>query len=68
MCCVCLPLVDEIDVSNTANLYKSLAKTAPEIKECVDACNVIAESTKQQNDIGSVSVCARLMSFWNKFV
>ncbi len=60
--------MDEIDVSNTANLYKSLAKTAPEIKECVDACNVIAESTKQQNDIGSVSVCARLMSFWNKFV
>ncbi len=50
-------------MSNTANLYKSLAKTAPEIKECVDACNVIAESTKQQNDIGSVSVCARLMSF-----
>lgn len=49
--------MDEIDVSSTANLYKSLAKTAPEIKECVDACNFIAESTKQQNDIGSVSVC-----------
>uniref|UniRef100_A0A673N323 Cholinergic receptor, nicotinic, epsilon n=1 Tax=Sinocyclocheilus rhinocerous TaxID=307959 RepID=A0A673N323_9TELE len=46
-------IVDEIDVSSTANLYKSLAKTAPEIKECVDACNFIAESTKQQNDIGS---------------
>lgn len=44
-------------MSSTANLYKSLAKTAPEIKECVDACNFIAESTKQQNDIGSVSVC-----------
>lgn len=42
-------------MSSTANLYKSLAKTAPEIKECVDACNFIAESTKQQNDIGSVS-------------
>ncbi|KAG1958950.1 acetylcholine receptor subunit epsilon [Pimephales promelas] len=46
-------IVDEIDVSSTANLYKSLAKTAPEIKECVDACNFIAESTKHQNDIGS---------------
>ncbi|TRZ04383.1 hypothetical protein DNTS_017696 [Danionella cerebrum] len=46
-------IVEEIDVSSTANLYKSLAKTAPEIKECVDACNFIAESTKQQNDIGS---------------
>uniref|UniRef100_A0A671WQK9 Acetylcholine receptor subunit epsilon n=1 Tax=Sparus aurata TaxID=8175 RepID=A0A671WQK9_SPAAU len=37
----------------TANLYKSLAQAAPEIKQCVDACNFIAESTRQQNDIGS---------------
>uniref|UniRef100_A0A8B9HUS1 Cholinergic receptor nicotinic gamma subunit n=1 Tax=Astyanax mexicanus TaxID=7994 RepID=A0A8B9HUS1_ASTMX len=51
--CVCLPLVDTIDVSSTATLYKSLAQAAPEIKECVDACNFIAESTRQQNDIGS---------------
>lgn len=50
------PLVDNIDVSSTANLYKSLAQAAPEIKQCVDACNFIAESTKQQNDIGSVSM------------
>ncbi|KAJ8347695.1 hypothetical protein SKAU_G00262840 [Synaphobranchus kaupii] len=46
-------LVDGIDISTTASLYKSLAQAAPEIKECVDACNFIAESTKQQNDIGS---------------
>ncbi|XP_041864179.1 acetylcholine receptor subunit epsilon [Melanotaenia boesemani] len=46
-------IVDNIDVSSTANLYKSLAQAAPEIKQCVDACNFIAESTKQQNDIGS---------------
>ncbi|XP_012690269.1 acetylcholine receptor subunit epsilon isoform X2 [Clupea harengus] len=45
--------VDDIDVSTTATLYKSLADAAPEIKECVDACNFIAESTKQQNDVGS---------------
>nr|QQL95705.1 acetylcholine receptor gamma-like subunit [Pristella maxillaris]QQL95706.1 acetylcholine receptor gamma-like subunit [Pristella maxillaris] len=45
--------VDTIDVSSTATLYKSLAQAAPEIKECVDACNFIAESTRQQNDIGS---------------
>ncbi|XP_062844610.1 acetylcholine receptor subunit epsilon [Trichomycterus rosablanca] len=45
--------VDTIDVSSTASLYKSLAQAAPEIKECVDACNFIAESTRQQNDIGS---------------
>ncbi|XP_029957181.1 acetylcholine receptor subunit epsilon [Salarias fasciatus] len=46
-------IVDSIDVSSTANLYKSLAQAAPEIKQCVDACNFIAESTRQQNDIGS---------------
>lgn len=45
--------VDTIDISSTASLYKSLAHSAPEIKECVDACNIIAESTRQQNDIGS---------------
>lgn len=44
---------DNIDVSSTANLYKSLAQAAPEIKQCVDACNFIAESTRQQNTIGS---------------
>ena len=58
--CLYLPLVDTSDVSSTATLYKSLAQSAPEIKECVDACNFIAESTKQQNDIGSVSPVHRL--------
>ncbi|KAI4874979.1 hypothetical protein NFI96_026517, partial [Prochilodus magdalenae] len=51
-CCLIWSL-DAIDVSTTATLYKSLAQAAPEIKECVDACNFIAESTRQQNDIGS---------------
>ncbi|KAG7484859.1 hypothetical protein MATL_G00053830 [Megalops atlanticus] len=46
-------LVDNIDVSATVSLYQSLAQAAPEIKECVEACNFIAESTRQQNDIGS---------------
>ncbi|XP_036380729.1 acetylcholine receptor subunit epsilon isoform X2 [Megalops cyprinoides] len=45
--------VDNIDVSATVSLYQSLAQAAPEIKECVEACNFIAESTRQQNDIGS---------------
>lgn len=53
---VIFPPVDNVDVSSTANLYKSLAQAAPEIKQCVDACNFIAESTRQQNNIGSVSV------------
>uniref|UniRef100_A0A7N6BYR4 Acetylcholine receptor subunit epsilon n=1 Tax=Anabas testudineus TaxID=64144 RepID=A0A7N6BYR4_ANATE len=39
--------------NSTANLYKSLAQAAPEIKQCVDACNFIADSTRQQNNIGS---------------
>lgn len=47
-------------MSTTASLYKSLAQSAPEIKECVDACNFIADNTREQNDIGSVSVCACL--------
>uniref|UniRef100_A0A7N8YGT4 Cholinergic receptor, nicotinic, epsilon n=1 Tax=Mastacembelus armatus TaxID=205130 RepID=A0A7N8YGT4_9TELE len=52
--CPCLLFsVDSIDVSSTANLYKSLAQAAPEIKQCVDACNFIADSTRQQNNIGS---------------
>ncbi|XP_024921352.1 acetylcholine receptor subunit epsilon [Cynoglossus semilaevis] len=46
-------IVDNMDVSGTANLYKSLAQAAPEIKQCVDACNFIAESTRQRNIIGS---------------
>uniref|UniRef100_A0A8C7L001 Cholinergic receptor, nicotinic, epsilon n=1 Tax=Oncorhynchus kisutch TaxID=8019 RepID=A0A8C7L001_ONCKI len=44
------------DACTTASLYKSLAQAAPEIKEYVDACTFIAESTKQANDIGSVSI------------
>lgn len=48
--------VNNVDVSSTANLYKSLAQAAPDIKQCVDACNFIAESTRQQNTIGSVSI------------
>lgn len=52
---VSLPPVDNMDVTSTANLYKSLAQAAPEIKQCVDACNFIADSKRQQNTIGSVS-------------
>lgn len=59
--CIFSP-VDNIDVSSTANLYKSLAQTAPEIKQCVDACNFIAESTRQQNNTGSVSIVLNFAS------
>ncbi|XP_048373785.1 acetylcholine receptor subunit gamma-like isoform X2 [Sphaerodactylus townsendi] len=38
-----------LDVQMTSTLYKNLANLAPEIKECVDACNFITDSTKDQN-------------------
>lgn len=59
------PPVDNIDVSSTANLYKSLAQAAPEIKQCVDACNFIAESTRQQNNIGSVSIASHFICHYS---
>ncbi|XP_053115474.1 acetylcholine receptor subunit epsilon isoform X3 [Hemicordylus capensis] len=44
-----LRMLHGIDVGLTHTLYKNLASMAPEIKECVDACNFIAESTKDQS-------------------
>nr|XP_056719558.1 acetylcholine receptor subunit epsilon [Euleptes europaea] len=38
-----------LDVQMTSTLYKNLANVAPEIKECVDACNFITDTTKDQN-------------------
>ncbi|XP_053219105.1 acetylcholine receptor subunit epsilon isoform X2 [Podarcis raffonei] len=38
-----------LDVGGTSTLYKNLASLAPEIKGCVDACNFIAESTREQS-------------------
>ncbi|XP_068130040.1 acetylcholine receptor subunit epsilon-like isoform X3 [Hyperolius riggenbachi] len=42
-------IVDGFDVGVTTPLYRNLAHCAPEIKECVEACNFIASSTKEQN-------------------
>ncbi|XP_053321088.1 acetylcholine receptor subunit epsilon [Spea bombifrons] len=42
---------DEFDVTTT--LYRNLAQCAPEIKDCVDACNFITESTRGQNVTGA---------------
>ncbi|XP_075711653.1 acetylcholine receptor subunit epsilon-like [Rhinoderma darwinii] len=36
-----------------ATLYRNLAQCAPEIKDCVDACNFITASTKEQNATGA---------------
>ncbi|XP_069816823.1 acetylcholine receptor subunit epsilon-like [Dendropsophus ebraccatus] len=42
-----------IDADVTTNLYRNLAHCAPEIKNCVDACNFITASTKEQNATGA---------------
>ncbi|CAH2272674.1 acetylcholine receptor subunit epsilon [Pelobates cultripes] len=44
---------DGFDVGVTATLYRNLAQCAPEIKDCVDACNFITVSTKSQNVTGA---------------
>ncbi|KAK9398433.1 Misshapen-like kinase 1 [Crotalus adamanteus] len=43
-----------LDVQRTAILYKNLSSLAPEIKECVDACNFISKSTRDQNTNGAI--------------
>ncbi|XP_044273084.1 acetylcholine receptor subunit epsilon, partial [Varanus komodoensis] len=42
-----------LDVAPPGCLFKALAAAAPEIKECVDACNFISESTKAQSADGA---------------
>uniref|UniRef100_A0A8C5PC65 Acetylcholine receptor subunit epsilon n=1 Tax=Leptobrachium leishanense TaxID=445787 RepID=A0A8C5PC65_9ANUR len=44
---------DRFDVGLTTTLYRNLAQCAPEIKDCVDACNFITLSTKSQNITGA---------------
>ncbi|KAG9465964.1 acetylcholine receptor subunit epsilon-like isoform X1 [Eleutherodactylus coqui] len=46
-------IVDNFDVGVTTPLFKNLAHCAPEIKECVEACNFISSSTKEQNKSGA---------------
>ncbi|XP_043539370.1 acetylcholine receptor subunit epsilon isoform X2 [Chiloscyllium plagiosum] len=43
----------DIDIGTTVDLYRNLAHFGPDIKTCVDACNFIAKSTKEQNDFES---------------
>ncbi|XP_070810859.1 acetylcholine receptor subunit epsilon [Pituophis catenifer annectens] len=48
-----VPDYDGLDVQMTTMLYKNLSSLAPEIKECVDACNFISKSTKEKNSDGA---------------
>ncbi|TFJ98461.1 transcription initiation factor TFIID subunit 6 [Platysternon megacephalum] len=43
------PACDGVDVGITSTLYKNLASAAPEIRACVEACNFITETTREQN-------------------
>ncbi|XP_053861373.1 acetylcholine receptor subunit epsilon isoform X1 [Malaclemys terrapin pileata] len=43
------PACDRVDVGVTSTLYKNLASAAPEIRACVEACNFITETTREQN-------------------
>ncbi|XP_030402869.1 acetylcholine receptor subunit epsilon isoform X3 [Gopherus evgoodei] len=43
------PACDGVDVGITSTLYKNLASAAPEIRACVEACNFVTETTRQQN-------------------
>uniref|UniRef100_A0A8C8RML1 Acetylcholine receptor subunit epsilon n=1 Tax=Pelusios castaneus TaxID=367368 RepID=A0A8C8RML1_9SAUR len=38
-----------VDVGVTSTLYKNLVSAAPEIRACVEACNFITETTREQN-------------------
>ncbi|KAE8620464.1 hypothetical protein XENTR_v10010265 [Xenopus tropicalis] len=44
---------DGFDVGVTTTLYRNLAQCAPEIKDCVDACNFITQNTKDDNATGA---------------
>ncbi|XP_026502083.1 acetylcholine receptor subunit epsilon-like isoform X1 [Terrapene carolina triunguis] len=43
------PACDGVDVGVTSTLYKNLASAAPEIRACVEACNFITETMREQN-------------------
>lgn len=51
-----LPLVERgLESGSTQDFCQSLEEAGPEIRACVDACNYIANATREQNDFSSVS-------------
>ncbi|NXP53182.1 ACHG protein, partial [Heliornis fulica] len=44
-----------LDSSRTQDFCQSLEEAGPEIRACVDACNYIANATREQNDFNSES-------------
>ncbi|XP_008947011.1 PREDICTED: LOW QUALITY PROTEIN: acetylcholine receptor subunit gamma-like, partial [Merops nubicus] len=48
-------VLDKIGDGGTQDFCQSLAEAGPEIRACVDACNYIANATREQNDFSSES-------------
>lgn len=44
-----------LESGSTQDFCQSLEEAGPEIRACVEACNYIANATREQNDFGSVS-------------
>ncbi|NWZ78593.1 ACHG protein, partial [Poecile atricapillus] len=44
-----------LESGSTEDFCQSLEEAGPEIRACVDACNYIANATREQNDFSSVS-------------
>ncbi|NXD30840.1 ACHG protein, partial [Spelaeornis formosus] len=44
-----------LESGSTQDFCQSLEEAGPEIRACVDACNYIANATREQNDFSSVS-------------
>ena len=50
-----LPAGRGLESGGAQDFCQSLEETGPEIRACVDACNYIANATREQNDFTSVS-------------
>lgn len=50
-----LPVGRGMESGSAQDFCQSLEEAGPEIRACVDACNHIANATREQNDFSSVS-------------
>lgn len=50
-----LPIGRSLESGSAQDFCQSLEEAGPEIRACVDACNYIANATREQNDFSSVS-------------
>lgn len=50
-----LPVERGLESGSAQDFSQSLEEAGPDIRACVDACNHIANATREQNDFNSVS-------------